>query len=54
MRRRKPFSTESLLLISIDPEPIPETFASMGEAPLLVLHARAIVLRLATTAERLA
>jgi hypothetical protein len=33
---RKPSSTELPLPISIDPEPIPETFTAMGGVPLLV------------------
>jgi hypothetical protein len=39
---RKPSSTESPLLISIDPEPIPETLTAMGGVLLLVRAFRSL------------
>ena len=41
-RTRKPSSTESPLLIEIDPEPIPETLTAMGGVPLVVQTFRSL------------
>ena len=40
--RRRPSSTESPLLIEIDPEPIPETLTGLGGVPLLVQTFRSL------------
>ena len=41
-KTRKPSSTESPLLIEIDPEPIPETLTALGGVPLVVQTFRSL------------